>query len=164
MPNRTYVIDGVVPLLRRQHARRALPAPARMRSNNVTLPHALRIANLGWKAALKGRLPTLPPGLNVHEGKSGLTKLSATELGYYLYPGCRRSRLTHRFARSISAHRRIVDRAEFRSGKARSRNIPPTLPLPGRCAPRCNSTSAAISASTGKPRAAQLYVGVSPRF
>ena len=36
--------------------------------NNVTLPHALRIADLGWKAALK-RDPHLLAGLNVWDGK-----------------------------------------------------------------------------------------------
>ena len=36
--------------------------------NNVTLPHALRIADLGWKAALKAN-SHLAAGLNVHEGK-----------------------------------------------------------------------------------------------
>jgi alanine dehydrogenase len=36
--------------------------------NNVTLPHALRIANMGWKSALKAD-PHLSAGLNVHEGQ-----------------------------------------------------------------------------------------------
>ena len=36
--------------------------------NNVTLPHALRIADLGWKEALR-RDPHLLQGLNVWNGK-----------------------------------------------------------------------------------------------
>jgi alanine dehydrogenase len=36
--------------------------------NNVTLPHALRIAELGWKEALR-RDPHLLAGLNIWDGK-----------------------------------------------------------------------------------------------
>jgi len=36
--------------------------------NNVTLPHALRIAGLGWKEAIRSD-PHLRSGLNVHDGK-----------------------------------------------------------------------------------------------
>ena len=35
--------------------------------NNVTLPHALRIADMGWKDALR-RDPHLAAGLNVCDG------------------------------------------------------------------------------------------------
>ena len=48
--------------------------------NNVTLPHALRIAKLGWKEALKAD-PHLAEGLNVHEGKVTYEAV-ATELGH----------------------------------------------------------------------------------
>lgn len=48
--------------------------------NNVTLPHALRIANLGWKEALK-RDEHLANGLNVHAGNVTY-KAVADELGY----------------------------------------------------------------------------------
>src|SRR5690606_41511559 len=36
--------------------------------NNVTLPHALRIADLGWKEAMRSD-PHLAQGLNVHAGR-----------------------------------------------------------------------------------------------
>jgi len=50
--------------------------------NNVTLPHALRIANGGWRAALRAD-PDLANGLNVHQGK--LThEAVAQALGYEL--------------------------------------------------------------------------------
>ena len=52
--------------------------------NNVTLPHALRIADLGWKAALKAD-PHLADGLNVHAGEVTHPAV-ASELGYDLAP------------------------------------------------------------------------------
>lgn len=52
--------------------------------NNVTLPHALRIANLGWKAALRADAH-LAAGLNVHEGQVTYEAV-ATELGYAYTP------------------------------------------------------------------------------
>ena len=52
--------------------------------NNVTLPHALRIARYGWKEAL-GRDPHLAEGLNVHSGKVTY-KAVADELGYDYTP------------------------------------------------------------------------------
>ena len=52
--------------------------------NNVTLPHALRIANLGWKAALKAN-PHLAAGLNVHEGQVTYEAV-ARDLGYDYVP------------------------------------------------------------------------------
>lgn len=52
--------------------------------NNVTLPHALRIADLGWQGALKAN-PHLANGLNVHGGKVTYEAV-ATELGYAYTP------------------------------------------------------------------------------
>ena len=48
--------------------------------NNVTLPHALRIAELGWKEAMR-RDPHLAQGLNVHAGRVTYPAV-AEELGY----------------------------------------------------------------------------------
>ena len=48
--------------------------------NNVTLPHALRIADLGWKEALRAD-PHLAAGLNVHAGRVTYPAV-AKELGY----------------------------------------------------------------------------------
>jgi alanine dehydrogenase len=52
--------------------------------NNVTLPHALRIADLGWKEAMR-RDPHLAEGLNVHAGRVTYPAV-AEELGYELLP------------------------------------------------------------------------------
>ena len=52
--------------------------------NNVTLPHALRIADLGWQAALKSN-PHLAEGLNVHAGQVTYRAI-AEELGYPFVP------------------------------------------------------------------------------
>ena len=52
--------------------------------NNVTLPHALRIADLGWKEALRAN-PHLAAGLNVHAGKVTYEAV-ARELGYDYVP------------------------------------------------------------------------------
>ncbi|MGV3512806.1 MAG: alanine dehydrogenase [Novosphingobium sp.] len=75
----TYVVDGVV-----HYCVANMPGAVARTStyalNNVTLPHALRIANLGWKAALKAD-PHLAAGLNVHEGKVTYEAV-ARELGY----------------------------------------------------------------------------------
>lgn len=63
----TYVVDGIV-----HYAVANMPGAVARTStyalNNVTLPHALRIADLGWKAALRAD-PHLAAGLNVCEGK-----------------------------------------------------------------------------------------------
>jgi alanine dehydrogenase len=48
--------------------------------NNVTLPHALRIAEFGWREAMRAN-PHLAAGLNVHEGKVTYEAV-ARELGY----------------------------------------------------------------------------------
>jgi alanine dehydrogenase len=52
--------------------------------NNATLPHALRIADLGWKDALRVN-PHLAQGLNVHAGKVTY-KAVADTLGYDFAP------------------------------------------------------------------------------
>ena len=75
----TYVVDDVV-----QYCVANMPGAVARTStyalNNVTLPHALRIAKLGWKEALKAD-PHLAEGLNVHEGKVTYEAV-ATELGH----------------------------------------------------------------------------------
>ena len=62
----TYVVDGIV-----HYAVANMPGAVARTStyalNNVTLPHALRIADLGWKDALR-RDPHLAEGLNVWKG------------------------------------------------------------------------------------------------
>jgi alanine dehydrogenase len=62
----TYVVDGIV-----HYAVANMPGAVARTStyalNNVTLPHALRIADLGWKEALR-RDPHLADGLNVWNG------------------------------------------------------------------------------------------------
>ena len=63
----TYVVDGIV-----HYAVANMPGAVARTStyalNNVTLPHALRIADLGWKEAMR-RDPHLARGLNVWNGK-----------------------------------------------------------------------------------------------
>lgn len=63
----TYVVDGIV-----HYAVANMPGAVARTStyalNNVTLPHALRIADLGWKGALSAD-PHLAAGLNVWDGK-----------------------------------------------------------------------------------------------
>jgi len=79
----TYVVDGVV-----HYCVANMPGGVARTStyalNNVTLPHALRIANLGWKAALKADAH-LAAGLNVHDGKVTYEAV-ASELGYAYTP------------------------------------------------------------------------------
>jgi alanine dehydrogenase len=62
----TYIVDGIV-----HYAVANMPGAVARTStyalNNVTLPHALRIADLGWKAALRAD-PYLAEGLNVWNG------------------------------------------------------------------------------------------------
>ncbi|WP_066518060.1 alanine dehydrogenase [Sphingobium cloacae] len=63
----TYVIDGIV-----HYCVANMPGAVARTStyalNNVTLPHALRIADLGWREAMR-RDPHLLAGLNVWDGK-----------------------------------------------------------------------------------------------
>ena len=62
----TYVVDGIV-----HYAVANMPGAVARTStyalNNVTLPHALKIADLGWKGALAAD-PHLAEGLNVWNG------------------------------------------------------------------------------------------------
>jgi alanine dehydrogenase len=65
--NPTYVVDGVI------HYGVAnmpggVPRTSTLALTNATLPYALRLANKGWKQALKESAP-LRKGLNMHEGK-----------------------------------------------------------------------------------------------
>jgi alanine dehydrogenase len=75
----TYVVDGIV-----HYCVANMPGGVARTStyalNNVTLPHALRIANKGWKAALRAD-PHLRNGLNVWDGKITY-KAVADDLGY----------------------------------------------------------------------------------
>ncbi len=63
----TYAVDGIV-----HYCVANMPGAVARTStyalNNVTVPHALRIANLGWKAALKAD-PHLADGLNIWDGQ-----------------------------------------------------------------------------------------------
>jgi alanine dehydrogenase len=75
----TYVVDGIV-----HYCVANMPGAVARTStyalNNVTLPHALRIANLGWREALRANAH-LADGLNVHEGQITYEAV-ARELGY----------------------------------------------------------------------------------
>ncbi|KLI64581.1 alanine dehydrogenase [Aurantiacibacter marinus] len=77
----TYVVDDIV-----HYCVANMPGAVSRTStyalNNVTLPHALRIANLGWKEAMRAD-PHLAEGLNVHAGKVTYPAV-ASELGYEL--------------------------------------------------------------------------------
>lgn len=79
----TYIVDGIV-----HYCVANMPGGVARTStyalNNVTLPHALRIADLGWKQALKAN-PHLAAGLNVHEGKVTYEAV-AQDLGYEYVP------------------------------------------------------------------------------
>ena len=79
----TYIVDGVV-----HYCVANMPGAVARTStyalNNVTLPHALRIADLGWQEAMR-RNPHLAAGLNVHEGKLTYQAV-AEELGYAYTP------------------------------------------------------------------------------
>lgn len=75
----TYTVDGVV-----HYCVANMPGAVARTStyalNNVTLPHALRIADMGWKGALAAD-PHLAEGLNVWNGKVTY-KAVADDLGY----------------------------------------------------------------------------------
>jgi alanine dehydrogenase len=81
--NPTFVVDGIV-----HYCVANMPGAVARTStyalNNVTLPHALRIADLGWKEALR-RDPHLAAGLNVYAGRVTYPAV-ASELGYDLLP------------------------------------------------------------------------------
>ena len=63
----TFVVDGIV-----HYCVANMPGAVARTStyalNNVTLPHALGIADRGWKAARRAD-PHLAAGLNVHAGR-----------------------------------------------------------------------------------------------
>ncbi|AIT80110.1 alanine dehydrogenase [Novosphingobium pentaromativorans] len=75
----TFTVDGIV-----HYCVANMPGAVARTStyalNNVTLPHALAIANLGWKQALADD-PHLANGLNVHAGQITYEAV-ASELGY----------------------------------------------------------------------------------
>jgi alanine dehydrogenase len=75
----TYVVDGIV-----HYCVANMPGAVSRTStyalNNVTLPHAMAIADKGWKQALRDD-PHLAEGLNVHAGKV-VHAAVARELGY----------------------------------------------------------------------------------
>lgn len=79
----TFVVDGIV-----HYCVANMPGAVARTStyalNNVTLPHALRMADLGWKEALR-RDPHLAAGLNVHAGQITYEAV-ARELGYAFKP------------------------------------------------------------------------------
>ncbi len=75
----TYIVDDVV-----HYCVANMPGAVARTStyalNNVTLPHALMIAKLGWREALAAN-PHLAEGLNVHDGNITYRAV-ADELGY----------------------------------------------------------------------------------
>ena len=75
----TYIVDGIV-----HYCVANMPGAVSRTStyalNNVTLPHALRIADLGWRDAMRAD-PHLAQGLNVHAGRVTYPAV-ASELGY----------------------------------------------------------------------------------
>jgi alanine dehydrogenase len=79
----TFVVDGIV-----HYCVANMPGGVARTStyalNNVTLPHTLRIADLGWKRALADN-PHLAAGLNVHAGQVTYAAV-ARELGYAWRP------------------------------------------------------------------------------
>lgn len=81
--NPTFTLDGIV-----HYCVGNMPGAVARTStyalNNVTLPHALAIADLGWKDALSAD-PHLADGLNVHRGKVTCQAV-ADELGYDFTP------------------------------------------------------------------------------
>lgn len=81
--NPTYVVDDIV-----HYCVANMPGAVARTStyalNNVTLPHALQIADNGWKAAMRAN-PHLAEGLNVWDGKVTY-KAVAEDLGYEYVP------------------------------------------------------------------------------
>lgn len=79
----TYVVDDIV-----HYCVANMPGAVSRTStyalNNVTLPHALRIADLGWKEALRAD-PHLAEGLNIWDGKVTYAAV-AHDLGYTYVP------------------------------------------------------------------------------
>ncbi|MBB4857328.1 alanine dehydrogenase [Novosphingobium chloroacetimidivorans] len=81
--NPTFVVDGIV-----HYCVANMPGAVARTStyalNNVTLPHALAIADKGWQQALRDD-PHLAEGLNVHAGKVTYEAVAA-DLGYDYVP------------------------------------------------------------------------------
>lgn len=81
--NPTYIVDDIV-----HYCVANMPGAVARTStyalNNVTLPHALRIADLGWREAMRTD-PYLAQGLNVHANRVTYPAVAA-ELGYDLLP------------------------------------------------------------------------------
>ena len=81
--NPTFVVDGIV-----HYCVANMPGAVARTStyalNNVTLPHVLRMADLGWREALRAN-PHLANGLNVAGGKVTCEAV-ASELGYAFVP------------------------------------------------------------------------------
>jgi alanine dehydrogenase len=81
--NPTFVVDGIV-----HYCVANMPGAVARTStyalNNVTLPHALAIADKGWQQALRDD-PHLAEGLNVHAGKVTYEAV-AQDLGYDYVP------------------------------------------------------------------------------
>ena len=79
----TFVVDGIV-----HYCVANMPGAVARTStyalNNVTLPHALRIADLGWQGAMRAD-PHLANGLNVHAGQVTHSAVAAA-LGYPYAP------------------------------------------------------------------------------
>ena len=79
----TFVVDGVV-----HYCVANMPGAVARTStyalNNVTLPHALAIADMGWREAMRAN-PHLAEGLNVHAGQVAYEAV-ARELGYEHVP------------------------------------------------------------------------------
>jgi alanine dehydrogenase len=76
----TYVVDGIV-----HYCVANMPGAVARTStyalNNVTLPHALTIADKGWRDAMRAN-PDIAAGLNVHAGRV-THRAVAKELGYH---------------------------------------------------------------------------------
>jgi alanine dehydrogenase len=79
----TYVIDDVIHYCV-TNMPGAVPRTSAFALNNATLPFALRLANLGWKEALRSD-PHLANGLNVHAGHI-TNEAVAHDLGYRYLP------------------------------------------------------------------------------
>jgi alanine dehydrogenase len=75
----TYVVDGVVHY-GVANMPGAVPRTSAYALNNVTLPFVLKLADLGWQAALRAD-PHLKEGLNVCRGKVTNAEV-AHALGY----------------------------------------------------------------------------------
>jgi alanine dehydrogenase len=79
----TFVLDGIV-----HYCVSNMPGAVARTStyalNNATLPRALKIAELGWKEAMRAD-PNLAAGLNIHAGRVTYPAV-ARELGYELLP------------------------------------------------------------------------------